>query len=141
MSGSLSGHARREGGVSLIDVLMSMFLLSVALLGLAVVFPPAYLAVFQGRTSTHAVTMAEQQIELARRTAITDAGYGTLPSLAGTVTSGPYTMTTTVTADAPATDFTTVNVRVTGPVIVGPNTPDVGPQTAVVETFIARPAS
>jgi hypothetical protein len=48
-------------------------------------------------------------------------------------------MTTTVTPGAPAANFTTVNVSVTGPAIVGPLTPDMGPQNVVLETFIAAP--
>jgi hypothetical protein len=122
--------------VSLVDVLMSTFLMSLALVGLALAFPPAYLSVFQERTVTHAVTIAQQRIEVARRTA-----YGSLSALTGTDTTtySPYTVATTVTTDAPAVNFTTVNVSVTGPVIVGPLTPDMGPQTVVLETFIAAP--
>jgi Tfp pilus assembly protein PilV len=122
--------------MSLVDVLMSMFLMSIALVGLALAFPPAFLSVYQERTTTHAVTIAQQRIEIARRTA-----YGSLPSLTGTDSStySPYTMVTTVTADAPATNFTTVNVSVTGPAIVGPHTPNMGPQNVVLETFIAAP--
>lgn len=132
----MTTRAKRESGLSLVDVLMSMFLLTIALVGLALAFPPAYLSVFQERTVTHAVTIAQRQIEIARRTA-----YASLSSLAGTdsTTYSPYTMTTTVTADAPATNFTTVNVSVTGPPIVGPQTPNMGPQNVVLETFIAAP--
>jgi Tfp pilus assembly protein PilV len=136
-------HQDRESGVSLVDVLMSMFLLSIALVGFALAFPPAYLAVFQERTVTHAVTIAEQRVELARRQAITPTGpnsYATLQTdLAGTTTVGPYTVTTTITPDAPATNFTTVSVNVVGPPIVGPNTPDLGPQSVTLETFVAAP--
>jgi hypothetical protein len=115
---------------------MSMFLMALALVGLALAFPPAYLSVFQERTVTHAVTIAQQRIEIARRMA-----YASLPSLTGTdnATYSPYTVTTTVTAAAPAANFTTVNVSVTGPVIVGPHTPNMGPQNVVLETFVAAP--
>ena len=133
----MSTRANRESGLSLVDVLMSMFLMTIALVGLTLALPPAYLSVFQERTVTHGVTLAQRQIEIARRTA-----YASLSSLAGTdsTTYSPYTMTTTVTADAPATNFTTVNVSVTGPPIVGPQTPNMGPQNVVLETFIADPA-
>jgi Tfp pilus assembly protein PilV len=138
----MSIRANRESGLSLVDVLMSMFLLTIALVGLTLALPPAYLSVFQERTVTHGVTLAQRQIEIARRTAVDAVGYASLSSLTGTdsTTYSPYTMTTTVTADAPATNFTTVNVSVTGPPIVGPQTPNMGPQNVVLETFIADPA-
>lgn len=127
--------------MSLVDVLvsmflLSMFLLSIALVGMALAFPPAYLSVFQERTVTQALTIAEGLVETARRTA-----YDSLPALAGTdsTTYPPYTVTTTVTPDAPAPGFTTVRVSVTGPSILGPHTPNMGPQTVEVETFVARP--
>jgi hypothetical protein len=122
--------------VSLVDVLMSMFLLGIALVGLSLAFPPAYLSVFQQGTVTRAVSIAQQRIEVARRTA-----YGSLSSLAGSdsVTYSPYAVTTTVATGVPAANFTAVNVNVTGPAIVGPYTPNMGPQSVTVETFIAAP--
>ncbi len=130
--------------MSLVDVLMSMFLLSLGVVGLTLAFPPAYLAVFQERTVTHAVTIAEQRIEEARRQGTVPGpgpnSYATLETdLEGTSTVGPYTRVTSVTPDDPAANFTRVNVSVTGPAIVGPNTPNMGPQNVVVETFIAAP--
>ena len=123
--------------MSLVDVLMSMFLLTIALVGLTLTFPPAYLSVFQERTVTHAVTIAQRQIEIARRTAY--ASLGSLAVVDDTTTYPPYRLTIAVTPEAPATNFTTVNVSVTGPAIVGPQTPNMGPQNVVLETFIAAP--
>jgi Tfp pilus assembly protein PilV len=140
----MSAKAHRESGMSLVDVLMSMFLLAIALVGLALAFPPAYLSVFQERTVTHAVTVAEQRIEEARRQATVPGpgpnSYATLQTdFAGTTTIGAYTVVTSVAPNDPATNFTRINVSVTGPAIVGPHTPDMGPQNVVVETFIAAP--
>ncbi|MGH7318548.1 MAG: type IV pilus modification PilV family protein [Candidatus Rokuibacteriota bacterium] len=140
----MSAKARRDSGMSLVDVLMSMFLLSLAFVGLTLAFPPAYLAVFQERTVTHAVTIAAQRIEEARRQATVSGpgpkSYATLEAdFEGTEPVGPYTVVTSVTPDDPAANFTRINVSVTGPAIVGPNTPNMGPQNVVVETFIAAP--
>jgi prepilin-type N-terminal cleavage/methylation domain-containing protein len=122
-----------EAGVTLMEVLVTMALLTIALLGLAVAFPVGRAAVLQARVSTTAVALAEQRMEQARRTAY--AGLGTL---AGTDSAShePYTVTTQITADAPIAGMTTVTVSVTAPDIRGPGMGDVGTDTAVLETFI-----
>ena len=126
----------RERGLSLVEVMVAMLILAIALVGLALAFPSAHLGVFQGRVTTEAVALAEQRLEIARNTPY--AGLGTLAGTDST-TYSPYTVTTAVTVDSPGAGLTTVTANVTGPRIVGPNTPDQGPQSVVVETFIAAP--
>lgn len=125
-----------QAGLTLIEVMVAMLLLSITLLGLAAAFPGAHLAVFQGRASTRAAALAEQRLEVARNTP-----YGELAGLAGTddATYSPYTVETAVAVNAPSSGLTTVTVTVTGPEIVGPTTPAMGPTRVVLETFISAP--
>jgi type II secretory pathway pseudopilin PulG len=54
---------RNEAGASLIEVMVSMLLLSVALLGLAVAFPQSRVAVQGGSQITTATNLARQALE------------------------------------------------------------------------------
>jgi prepilin-type N-terminal cleavage/methylation domain-containing protein len=123
-------------GVTLMEVLVTMALLSIALLGMAVAYPVGRAAVLQARVSTTAVALAEQRLEQARRTA-----YANLSTLTGTdtTTNAPYTVTTAVTTDSPSANMTTVQVTVTAPDIRAPLMPDTGADTVVLETFICDP--
>jgi prepilin-type N-terminal cleavage/methylation domain-containing protein len=123
-----------QSGLTLLEVIVAVFLLSLALLGLAAVFPPANLAVVQGGIATRATALAEERLEVARHTA-----YAALPSLAGTdsTTNPPYTVTTAVAANAPSANLTTVTVTVTGPAIAGPNVQPMGPAIVQVQTFFS----
>jgi prepilin-type N-terminal cleavage/methylation domain-containing protein len=127
---------RLESGVTLMEVLVTMALLTIALVGMAVAFPVGRAAVLQARVSTTAVALAEQRLEQARRTA-----YASLGTLAGTdtTTHAPYAVDTQVTPDAPSAGMTTVTVTVTAPDIRASLMPDVGTDTAVLETFIGGP--
>jgi len=124
---------RPESGVSLMEVLVTMALLTVALLGMAVAFPVGRAVVLQARISTTAVALAEQRIEQARRTA-----YASLGTLAGSDATihPPYTVATEVTPDAPSAGLTTVRVTVTAPDNRAPLMADTGAETVVLETFI-----
>jgi Tfp pilus assembly protein PilV len=125
-----------ESGVTLMEVLVTMVLLTVALLGLAVAYPVGRAAVLQARVSTTAVALGEQRLEVARRTA-----YATLGSLAGTDSStyAPYVVVTQVTTDWPIVGMTTVRVTVTTPQNQNPYgyAPDTGGESAILETFIS----
>lgn len=129
-------RAHTESGVTLVEVMIAMVLLTVALLGLAMAFPPSGLAVFQGRAVTSAVALAQQQMEIARGTP-----YGSLNTLAGTdsTTHSPYTVVTGVAVNAPAPGLTTVTVNVTAPPIRGPYIQDMGTPSVVVESFFSAP--
>lgn len=127
---------RSESGVSLIEVLVTISLLTISLLGLAVALPVARLAVFQGRVSTRAVALAEERIETARRTP-----YASLPSLAGTDAAAhlPYTIVTTVVADAPSAGLTIITVTVSAPGGQNAFVGDTGAQNVVLESFFSAP--
>lgn len=123
---------RSDSGSSLIEVMITMVLLVIALMGLALSFPPGRAAVFQGRQMTRAAGIAEERLEIARRTA-----YADLTTLAGidTGTYNPYTVTTAVAVDAPLAGMTTVTVTVASPGVRGPHVIDAGPQNVVLESF------
>jgi len=125
---------RSESGVSLMEVLVTMALLTIALLGMAVAFPIARAAVTQARLSTTAVTLAEQRLEQAKRTP-----YASLSTLAGvdTTTYPPYGVSTQVSPDAPSAGMTTVTVTVTAPDAQVPLMADTGARTVTLETFIS----
>jgi Tfp pilus assembly protein PilV len=125
-----------EAGATLMEVLVTMALLTIALLGMAVAFPVGRAAVLQARVSTTAVALAEQRLEQARRTA-----YASLATLVGTdtTTHAPYSVDTQVTPDAPSAGMTTVTVTVTAPDVRASVMPDIGTDTAVLETFISGP--
>lgn len=61
-------HMRRDAqsGLSLIEVMVSMMLLSVALMGLAVAFPTSRIAVQSGSQISAAVNLARQTLEAMR---------------------------------------------------------------------------
>jgi prepilin-type N-terminal cleavage/methylation domain-containing protein len=125
---------RSEAGVTLIEILVTMALLSIALLGMAVAFPVGRAVVLQARMSTTAVALGEQRLEQARRTP-----YASLSTLVGTdtATHPPYSVTTQVAADAPSAGMTTVTVTVTAPTNRAPMMADTGAETVVLETFIS----
>jgi Tfp pilus assembly protein PilV len=132
----LGVRLRSESGISLVEVMVTIMLLTISLLGLAVAFPVGRAAVMQGRVSTREVALAEQRIETARNTP-----YATLPTLAGTDTTtyAPYTVVTAVAADAPAANLTTVTVTITAPSTPNAFVGDAGPQNVVVESFFSKP--
>jgi prepilin-type N-terminal cleavage/methylation domain-containing protein len=134
LSVSRAMQGSREAGLTLIEVLVTMALLTIALLGMAVAFPVGRAVVLQARMSTTAVALAEQRLEQAKRTP-----YASLATLAGndTTTHAPYTVSTQVTAEAPSAGMTTVTVTVTAPDSRAPMMTDTGPETVVLETFIS----
>jgi Tfp pilus assembly protein PilV len=58
---------RSAAGLTLLEVLLSVFLLAVALIALAGAFPPAYFAVHSGRHFTTAAALDQEVIEGAKR--------------------------------------------------------------------------
>jgi len=68
---------RNSSGLTLLEVVIAMLLLTVALLGLAAAFPNAYFAVNGGRQFTTAAVLGQEVIEGAKRRsflAVTAAG-------------------------------------------------------------------
>jgi prepilin-type N-terminal cleavage/methylation domain-containing protein len=86
---------RDQSGVSLIEVMISMLLLSVALLGIAVAFPQSRVAVQGSSQITTATNLARQTLEHMRNRRYSStvdqitapnfppAGYGAIPNFAG----------------------------------------------------------
>ncbi len=62
----------REAGLSLIEVVVAMLLLSIALLGLAVGFPSSLGAVYMGDRVSTAINLAQQTLEQMRNRRYTD---------------------------------------------------------------------
>lgn len=125
---------RSESGVSMIEVMVTMALLSIALLGMAAAFSVGRAVVLQARISTTAVTLAEQRLEQAKRTP-----YASLTTLAGTdlSTHAPYSVNTQVTTDVPTAGMTTITVTVIAPDSKAPMMADTGPATVVLETYVS----
>ena len=127
-------RTRAEAGHTLIEVLVTMALLIIALLGMAVAFRVGRAVVVQARMSTTAVALGERRLEQAKRTP-----YATLSTLAGsdTTTFAPYAVTTQVNADTPSAGMTTVTVIVTAPDNRAPDMADTGAKMVRLETFIS----
>ena len=62
---------RNRSGLTLVEVLLAVFLISVALIALAAAFPPAFYAVHGGRHLTTAAALDQEVIEGAKRLAFT----------------------------------------------------------------------
>lgn len=96
--------------MTLLEVVVAMLLLSVALLGLAVAFPVAMVAIESTGLQATATLLAEQALEAARGTA-----YASLPAL----DTGGF-------ADVPGRD------DITRSIAVAPGTPTPGTTTVTV---------
>lgn len=75
------GAGRDSAGFTLLEVVIAMFILTIALVGLATAFPAAYFAVHEGRQFTTAATLDQEVIEGAKRLsflAVTAANLTTL---------------------------------------------------------------
>jgi type II secretory pathway pseudopilin PulG len=62
---------RDERGVTVVELLIAVLILAIALIGLAAAIGPAVLATTQGSLQTVAVHLAQDRIEVAKRTAFT----------------------------------------------------------------------
>ncbi|HSE95928.1 MAG TPA: prepilin-type N-terminal cleavage/methylation domain-containing protein [Methylomirabilota bacterium] len=60
---------RDERGVTVVELLIAVLILAIALIGLAAAIGPAVLATTQGSLQTVAVHLAQDRIEVAKRTA------------------------------------------------------------------------
>lgn len=105
MEGKMSLH-RNKKGFTLIEVLIAMFLLVVALLGMASVTVMVIKGNSLSKTMTTATTLAKDKMEQLKNT-----GYDSLAGSTDTVES-IYTRTLTVTDNSPTTNMKTVEVKV-----------------------------
>jgi prepilin-type N-terminal cleavage/methylation domain-containing protein len=109
---------RHDPGVTLIELMVALVLLSVALLGIAAAFAPGRMAIQAGDQSTTAVFLARQVVEDMRNRAY-DADSdeitgGNFPNLAyGSISGYPnFRRTVTIADDVPETGTKTVTVAV-----------------------------
>jgi Tfp pilus assembly protein PilV len=106
-------HLRTARGVTLLELLLAMFFLAVALVGLAASFPYAMTGVTAGGFQTAATLLAQQCLDLAK-----SMPYDRLPlDLAGSCTANPdgypgFTRAVTVSAGSPTATTTVVDVVV-----------------------------
>jgi prepilin-type N-terminal cleavage/methylation domain-containing protein len=109
---------RRQSGLSLIELMVALVLLTVGLLGLAVAFPPGRRAIEGGNQLTTATFLARQVVEQMRnRTYDSDTDEittGNYPSLAyGTIAGFPsYRRTVTISDNTPMAETKTVTVTI-----------------------------
>ena len=107
-----AGRRRREGGFTVLEVIVAGFLLAVGLIATAQLAVMATTQVALGRQASDASTLAAQTIEQYR-----DINFSKL--LAGTFVTTPtvgtttFTVTTVVTNNDPQTNMTRVRVTVT----------------------------
>lgn len=111
--------AARQGGITLVDVMVAMLLLSVTLIGLAAALPVALRGVTLAGAQTTATWLARQALEAART-----VPYGALPALdTGAFVAVPghddFSRAVTVQVGAPTAGTTTVAVTVRGPGVQG----------------------
>ena len=121
-----------EKGVTLLELLIAMMLLTIALVGLAASFPLAMFGVTTGGFQTTATLLAQQCLELAKNTP-----YNQLPTLmlpASPCTVAPiagFTRAADVQPGVPTANTTTVTIQV---VFTGES----GINTTSVWTIFAR---
>ena len=100
-----------QKGFSLIEVLISITILSIGLLGLAALQVHAIRGNALGKKNTLAVALAEEKMEEVRNTPYASIGAGTTTETS--VNGRIYDRVTTVEDNTPATDMKRITVEVT----------------------------
>ncbi|HEV8673904.1 MAG TPA: hypothetical protein VGX21_07655 [Methylomirabilota bacterium] len=107
-------HLRNGRGVTLLELLLAMFFLAVALVGLAASFPYAMSGVVDGGYQTAATLLAQQCIEVAKSMPYDRLPIDLVPACPAAPTNYPgFTRSVVVTAGSPSATTTTINVLVT----------------------------
>lgn len=96
-------------GFTLIEIVVAMAILSIALLGLTSVTVMVVKGNFFSKTVTTATTLANDRMERLKNQAFASLASG---SDSVTLDSAVYTRAWTITANSPATNMTTIEVRV-----------------------------
>ncbi len=127
---------RREGGFTLIEVMVAVVVLTLAFYGLSQVYARGRRTLRADEGQRVAAAVAQARLEQLRRT----VRYSRLPQLDGTDTTFtvdgvPYTVHHTVRAQTPEPQATTVSVQVTWPVNTASRRIN---RTLDVSTIIAR---
>jgi len=86
-------YVRNCSGMTLLEVVIAMLILSIALAGLATAFPPARIAVNEGGQYTIAANLAQDAIEKLRRLTLTPLVLG---PMTGDVSSNALFSTPTI---------------------------------------------
>ncbi len=96
-------------GFTLIEIVVAMAILTIALLGLTSVTAMVIKGNFLSKTATTATTLANERMEQLKNTT-----YASLSSGTDSVTSDStlYARVWTITANSPAANMTTIQVRV-----------------------------
>jgi Tfp pilus assembly protein PilV len=109
----MTGPDRRgEQGASMLELVVAMFFLSLALIGLAAVFPVAMHGVAMGGYQTTATLLGQQTVEIAASKpydalpAMATAGFVAVPGFPG------FTRAITIETGTPSGTSTTITVAV-----------------------------
>lgn len=107
-------HLRNGRGVTLLELLLAMFFLSIALVGLAASYPYAMSGVADGGFQTAATLLAQQCIELAKSMPYERLQFDLAPACPAAPTGYPaFTRTVTVSPGSPTATTTTIDILVT----------------------------
>ena len=109
---------RRQVGLSLIELMVALLLLSIALMGLAAAFGPGRMAIQSGDQATTATFLARQVLENMRNRAydqdsdelVTDAAFPATTAYGGIPNYPNYRRTITFTNNSPETGTKTATV-------------------------------
>jgi prepilin-type N-terminal cleavage/methylation domain len=106
---------RSRNGFTLIEVLVTLLILSVGLLGIAGLTAGIIRGDFFSKNITSATVIAQTQLEAVQNKGYINANTTNFPSSAASVSMGGvnFSRTTTITDNSPATNMKTISVTVT----------------------------
>jgi len=106
---------RSQDGFTLIEVLVTLLILSVGLLGIAGLTAGIIRGDFFSKNITSATVIAQTQLEAVQNKGYINANTTNFPSSAASVSMGGvnFSRTTTITDNSPATNMKTISVTVT----------------------------
>ena len=107
--------SRGQGGFTLIEVLVTMLILTIGLLGTAGLTTGIIRGNFFSKNITSGTVIAQTQLEAIQNKGYTNATSTNFPATAATVSMGgvSFNRTTTITDNSPASNMKTISVTVT----------------------------
>ena len=104
-----------QGGFTLIEVLVTMMILTIGLLGTAGLTTGVIRGNFFSKNITSGTVIAQTQLEAVQNKGYTNATTTNFPATAATVSMGGvnFSRTTTITNNSPGTNMKTISVTVT----------------------------